>query len=67
MNVAEVEINVIMVNQCLKWHINSVYMVRAEVVAERIRRDHVGSKVDWQFTIADTRVKFKCLYETSYS
>lgn len=63
LNVAEVEINV-MVNQCLKRRIDSIYVLRAEVAAWRAKRDQVQAKVDWQFTTADARVKLKRLYPT---
>ena len=63
LNVAEVELNV-MIRQCLNRRIASLEVLRDEVAAWQASRDRIQSKVNWQFTTDDARVKLKRLYPT---
>lgn len=63
LNVAEIELNV-MISQCLKRRIDSIEELRDEVSAWQAQRDRLQSKVNWQFTTDDARVKLKRLYPT---
>ena len=63
LNVAEVELNV-MTRQCLNRRIASLEVLRDEVAAWQADRDRIQSKVNWQFTTDDARVKLKRLYPT---
>ncbi len=63
LNVAEIELNV-MIRQCLNRRIASLDVLRDEVAAWQASRDRIQSKVNWQFTTHDARVKLKHLYPT---
>ena len=63
LNVAEVELSV-MTRQCLNRRIASLEVLRDEVAAWQASRDRIQSKVNWQFTTDDARVKLKRLYQT---
>ena len=63
LNIAEIEINVLN-RQCLDRRIDTLEEVRAETRAWQSRRDNAQSRVDWQFTCDDARVKLKRLYPT---
>ncbi len=63
LNIAEIEINVLN-RQCLDRRIDTLQEVRAETRAWQSRRDNAQSRVDWQFTCNDARVKLKRLYPT---
>ena len=61
LNIAEIELNVLW-SQCLKRRIDDIEMVRKEAVAWQDTRNNKNSKVNWQFTTADARVKLSRLY-----
>jgi len=63
LNIAEIEFSVL-VRQCLDRRIDTVEEVRAQTQAWQRRRDNAGSRIDWQFTDEDARVKLKRLYPT---
>ncbi len=63
LNIAEIELNVLW-GQCLKRRIDDIEMVRKEAVAWQDTRNNKNSKVNWQFTTADARVKLSRLYPT---
>ena len=61
LNMAEIEFSVLS-RQCLSRRISGKERAQREVKAwERVRNDR-SSKVDWQFTTADARVRLKRLY-----
>jgi len=63
LNVAEIELNV-MIGQCLDRRIGSIEKLSAEVNDWQARRDQIHTKVNWQFTTEDARVKLNRLYPT---
>jgi len=63
LNIAEIELNVIN-NQCLNRRLDDIEVVRQEVEAWSSHRNVRESKVDWQFTTEDARIKLKRLYPT---
>jgi hypothetical protein len=63
LNIAEIEFSVL-VRQCLDRRIDAVEEVRAQTQAWQRGRDNAGSRIDWQFTDEDARVKLKRLYPT---
>jgi hypothetical protein len=63
LNIAEIEIAVLN-RQCLARRIDTLDEVRTETRAWQTRRDNAHSRIDWQFTTDDARVKLKRLYPT---
>lgn len=63
LNMAEIELNVL-IRQCLNRRICNIDIMRSEVKAWEIARNSVESKVVWQFTNEDSRIKLKRLYPT---
>ncbi len=63
LNIAEIELNVLW-GQCLKRRIDNIETVRKEAVAWQDNRNNKNSKVNWQFTTADARVRLSRLYPT---
>jgi len=61
LDMAEIELG-ILVRQCLSRRIDNMDDLRREAKAWEAARDHAGSKVDWQFTTDDARIKLKRLY-----
>lgn len=61
LNVAEIELNVLS-GQCLKRRIGDIETMRKEVAAWEAYRNGKDSKVDWQFTVDDARIKLKRIY-----
>lgn len=61
LNMAEIELQVL-IGQCLKRHIDCIETVRAEVAAWQHHRNHLGTRVNWQFTTPDARIKLRRLY-----
>lgn len=61
LNIAEIELNVI-TGQCLNRRIDNIEEVRKEVAAWQCYRDNKKSKVNWQFTADDARIKLARLY-----
>ena len=58
---AEIEIG-IMSRQCLSDYLANKDKIEAEVLAWCKKRNSSNSKVDWQFTTSDARIKLKRLY-----
>jgi len=58
LNMAEIELHVLN-GQCLKRHISSINEVREEVNAWQSNRNNRNSKINWQFTTKDARIKLK--------
>ena len=61
LNIAEIELNVLQ-NQCLNRRIPKMDIVIKEVEAWQNSRNNKGSKINWQFTNKETRIKLKRLY-----
>lgn len=63
LNIAEIEFNVL-IRQCLDRRIDTLEEMRRETLAWGQRRDTAKSRIDWQFTTDDARIKLKRLYPT---
>ncbi len=63
LNMAEIELNV-MIRQCLNRRIGDMGEMRTEVGAWQNNRNNAQSRIDWQFTSKDARIKLKRLYPT---
>ena len=63
LNMAEIELNVL-TGQCLNRRINNIEVVRKETEAWQEFRNNKNSKVNWQFTADDARIKLSRLYPT---
>lgn len=61
LDIAEVELNV-MTRQCLSRRLVSIDVLRSELSAWENERNHNKSKVNWQFTTKDARIKLVSLY-----
>ena len=61
LNIAEIELNV-MTSQCLSRRIASIDVLRSELSAWTNERNNGKSKVNWQFTTKDARIKLVSLY-----
>lgn len=61
LDIAEIELNV-MTRQCLSRRISSIDVLRSELVAWEDERNNGKSKVNWQFTTKDARIKLVSLY-----
>lgn len=65
LNMAEIELHVLN-GQCLKRHIATMDKVKEEVEAWKDQRNNKNSKINWQFTNKDARVKLRRLYPSIY-
>jgi len=63
LNMAEIELSVL-TRQCLNRRIDDVEPVKREVLAWQKFRNNKDSKVNWQFTTEDARIKLHRLYPT---
>jgi len=61
LNMAEIELDVLN-GQCLNRHISTIEMVEDEVQAWNNARNSKKSKINWQFTATDARIKLKRLF-----
>lgn len=61
LNMAEIELHVLN-GQCLNRHISTIEEVRSEIKAWQCERNNKGSKISWQFSNKDARIKLKRLY-----
>jgi hypothetical protein len=61
LNIAEIELSVLK-RQCLPESIPDIDLMRQQVAAWNQDRNTMQSRVDWQFTTQDARVKRKRLY-----
>jgi hypothetical protein len=61
LNMAEIELHVLN-GQCLNRHISTMEKINQEVEAWTTHRNNKVSKINWQFTNKDARVKLKKLY-----
>lgn len=61
LNMAEIELHVLN-GQCLKRHLATKREVEEEIMAWQTHRNNKRSKINWQFTTPDARIKLKRLY-----
>jgi hypothetical protein len=61
LNMAEIELHVLN-GQCLNRHIATMKKIKAEVEAWQTNRNNRNSKINWQFTNKEARIKLKKLY-----
>jgi len=61
LDMAEIELG-ILGRQCLSRRIDNVHDLRREVNAWQAARNAVATKVNWQFTTTDARIKLRRLY-----
>lgn len=61
LDIAEIELNV-MTRQCLSRRISSIDVLRSELAAWEDERNNRKSKVNWQFTTKDARIKLVSPY-----
>ena len=61
LNMAEIELNVL-TKQCLNRRIEDLKTIKTEVKAWQGRRNNKDSRIKWQFTTKDARVKLHRLY-----
>jgi hypothetical protein len=61
LNMAEIELSVLS-RQCLGRRMPDKAELQRQITAWQARRNQRHSRVDWQFTAADARVKLKRLY-----
>ena len=61
LDIAKIELNVMM-RQCLSRRIASIDALRSELSAWEDERNNGKSKVNWQFTTKDARIKLVSLY-----
>jgi len=65
LNMAEIELHVLN-GQCLNRHISTMEKIKEEVYAWETQRNNKNSKINWQFTNKEARVKLKKLYPSIY-
>jgi hypothetical protein len=65
LNMAEIELSVLS-GQCLKRRLGSIDEMTKEVKAWQKYRNNKNSKISWQFTTKDARIKLKKLYPLYY-
>jgi hypothetical protein len=61
LNMAEIEFHVLN-TQCLNRHISDMVTVAREVEAWQNNRNNHNSKINWQFTTSESRIKLRRLY-----
>jgi len=65
LNMAEIELHVLN-GQCLNRHIATMDKIKEEVGAWQENQNNKNSKINWQFTNGDARIKLKRLYPSIY-
>jgi len=65
LNMAEIELHILN-GQCLNRHIPTIEKIKQEVEAWQNHRNNKKSKINWQFTNKEARVKLKRLYPSIY-
>ena len=65
LNMAEIELHVLN-RQCLNRHMSDISTIKKEVKEWISARNNKNSKINWQFTTNDARVKLKRLYPSIY-
>ena len=64
LNMAEIELNILQ-SQCLNRRIPDTITLDKEVTAWVLARNSKECRINWQFTVADSRIKLKRLYPTN--
>ena len=65
LNMAEIELHVLN-GQCLNRHLCTMGEIKEEVDAWQTNRNNKNSKINWQFTNQEARIKLKRLYPSIY-
>ena len=65
LNMAEIELHVLN-GQCLNRQISTMEKIKEEVEAWQSNRNNKNSKINWQFTNKEARIKLKKLYPSLY-
>ena len=60
-----IELNVL-IGQCLNRWIDNIEALRREVAAWQAQRDLINARIDWRFSVDNTRIKLKRLYPAFY-
>ena len=66
LNMAEIELQVLN-GQCLKRHLSTMEMVKEQIDAWKNHRDNKNSKINWQFTNKEARIKLRRLYPSIHN
>ena len=66
LNMAKIKLQVLN-RQCLKQHIPTMEEIKEQVEAWETHRDNKNSKIKWQFTTKDTRIRLKKLYPSIHN
>jgi hypothetical protein len=66
LNMAEIELQVLN-KQCLNRHISTMESIKEQVDAWRTHRDNKNSKINWQFTNKEARIKLRRLYPSIHN
>jgi DDE superfamily endonuclease len=66
LNMAEIELHVLN-GQCLNRHMPTMEIIKEEVDAWKTHRNNNNSKINWQFTNKEARVKLKRFYPSIYN
>jgi hypothetical protein len=66
LNIAEIELRILS-GQCLNRRIPDISTLEQEILHWQNQRNNLESKVDWQFSNEDARIKLKRLYPTLLS
>ena len=66
LNMAEIELQVLN-KQCLNRHISTMESIKEQVDAWRTRRDNKNSKINWQFTNKEARIKLRRVYPSIHN
>ena len=66
LNMAEIELHVLN-GQCLNRHIASIEKIKKEVDSWQKYRNNKNSKINWQFTNKEARIKLKRLYPSIHN
>ena len=66
LNMAEIELHVLN-GQCLNRHISTIKEIENEVEAWQTNRNNKNSKINWQFTNKEARIKLKRLYPSFHA
>ena len=61
LNIAEIELSAL-TSQCLNRRIPEINLMRTEVAAWELDRNHHATVIDWRFTTEDARIKLQRLY-----
>ena len=65
LNMAEIELHVLN-GQCLSRHISTMEEIDRQVDAWQKNRNNKNSKINWQFTTKDSRIKLRRFYPSFY-